>query len=70
MTEKAPSDRWTTRVMPEGQIDRPLIRRRSLTAVNRGGMRTVIDFGEAGSFITDEPADGGGTNEGRRRCRR
>jgi uncharacterized OsmC-like protein len=64
MTEKTPSERSTTQVLRAGQVDRPLIRRKSLTAVNSGGMRTVIDFGEAGSFVTDEPLDQGGTNEG------
>ena len=50
--------------MREDQLDRPIIRRKSLRAVNDGGMRTVLDFGDAGSFVTDEPIQHGGTNAG------
>jgi uncharacterized OsmC-like protein len=64
MSEKPDADRSSTEVLREAEVDRPLIRRKSLTAVNQGGMRTVIDFGDAGSFITDEPVEQGGTNRG------
>jgi uncharacterized OsmC-like protein len=64
MTMKRDADRSNTEVLREDVINRPLIRRKSLTAVNEGGMRTVIDFGDAGTVITDEPVDQGGTNEG------
>lgn len=45
-------------------FDKPLIRRKSLSAVNDGGMRTVLDFGDAGQVVTDEPIEHGGTNAG------
>ena len=64
MTDKTHSDRSTSEVVQDDQLDRPLIRAKSLSAVNEGGMRTVIDFGDAGSFVTDEPIAHGGTNEG------
>jgi uncharacterized OsmC-like protein len=64
MTGEANADRSTTQVLPEDRVDRPLVRRKTLTAVNRGAMRTVIDFGDAGSLTTDEPVEQGGTNDG------
>jgi uncharacterized OsmC-like protein len=64
MMGETDSNRSTTQVLPEGGGDRPLVRRKSLTAVNDGAMRTVIDFGDAGSFVTDEPVEQGGTNDG------
>jgi uncharacterized OsmC-like protein len=64
MTTMRDAERSNTEVLREGAVDRALIRRKSLTAVNEGGMRTVIDFGDAGTIITDEPVDQGGTNEG------
>jgi uncharacterized OsmC-like protein len=64
MTRETDSDRSTTQVLPESRVDHPLVRRKTLTAVNHGAMRTVIDFGEAGGFTTDEPVEQGGTNDG------
>jgi uncharacterized OsmC-like protein len=64
MTEQRHAHRANTEVSHEDAVDRPLIRRKSLTAVNEGGMRTVIDFGDTGTIITDEPVEHGGTNEG------
>jgi uncharacterized OsmC-like protein len=43
---------------------RPIIRRKALTARNEGGMMTVIDTGEFGVLVTDEPEAHGGTGEG------
>ncbi len=40
------------------------LRRRTLTAQNPATMRTVIDYGAAGTTVLDEPASGGGTGEG------
>jgi uncharacterized OsmC-like protein len=40
------------------------LRRRTLTAHNDATMRTVADFGEAGSIVLDEPARHGGTGAG------
>jgi uncharacterized OsmC-like protein len=64
MTEQKRSDRSSTKVLSQKRVDRPLIRRRSLKAVNHGRMRTAIDFGDAGSFTTDEPLEHGGTGDG------
>ena len=35
-----------------------------LAATNHGGMYTEIDFGDFGTFATDEPESHGGTGEG------
>lgn len=40
------------------------VRRKALTAHNEATMRTVIDTGEHGSFVTDEPIAHGGTGDG------
>jgi uncharacterized OsmC-like protein len=40
------------------------LRRRVLTAHNEAAMRTVVDCGEAGRFVLDEPAPHGGTGDG------
>jgi uncharacterized OsmC-like protein len=40
------------------------LRRRTLTAHNEATMRTVIDVGEAGRLVLDEPAPHGGTGDG------
>lgn len=42
----------------------PIIRRKALTARNDGGTRTVIDVGDYGRLITDEPVAHGGTGTG------
>lgn len=42
----------------------PIIRRKSLSASNDGSMMAVLDFGEYGDFVTDEPIAHGGTGEG------
>lgn len=52
--------------MADGDVGRgpgPL-RRRTLTARNEATMRTVVDVGEAGRLVLDEPAAHGGTGEG------
>ena len=46
------------------KLDQPLIRKKSLSARNDAGMKTVVDCGEFGRFVTDEPVAQGGTGEG------
>lgn len=55
-----------TQVVSEAQLDlsKPIIRKKSITAVNEGGLRTEIDCGEFGIIVTDEPVAHGGTGEG------
>ena len=45
-------------------LERPLIRKKLVSARNDGGMKTVVDCGEFGHFVTDEPTAHGGTGEG------
>jgi uncharacterized OsmC-like protein len=45
-------------------LERPLIRKKSVSARNDVGMKTVVDCGEFGQFVTDEPTAQGGTGEG------
>jgi uncharacterized OsmC-like protein len=40
------------------------LRRRTLTAHNEATMRTVVDCGEAGRLVLDEPVPHGGTGDG------
>ncbi len=48
-------------IKPALNLDKPIIRRKMLTATNPANMSTTIDFGEFGSFMLDEPeAHGGG----------
>ena len=53
-----------TEVTSAEELDQPILRRRTLTARNEGGMKTAIDCGEYGRFVTDEPVSQGGTGEG------
>ncbi len=53
-----------TEITSEDRLAEPIIRRKTLTAENEASMMTIIDFGEYGHFITDEPIDHGGTGEG------
>jgi len=53
-----------TKVVSAEKLDQPILRRRTLTARNEAGMKTAIDCGEHGRFVTDEPASQGGTGEG------
>lgn len=59
-----PAHRRTTELLRGDEVDKPLIRRKSLTATNDGSTRTVIDFGDAGQLVTDEPIQHGGTGAG------
>ncbi len=42
----------------------PIVRRKTLSASTEATMMTIIDFGEYGHFVTDEPVAHGGTGEG------
>jgi len=53
-----------TQVTSERDAPGPIIRRKTLTARNDGGTRAVIDMGEYGQIVTDEPVAHGGTGEG------
>lgn len=52
-----------TEVTNERDAPQPIIRRKTLTA-HSDGMRTVIDYGEFGQIVTDEPVSHGGTGTG------
>jgi uncharacterized OsmC-like protein len=53
-----------TRIVAAGDLTEPIIRRKRLTATNEGGLRTAIDCGDFGTFVTDEPVEHGGTGTG------
>jgi uncharacterized OsmC-like protein len=53
-----------TRVVNEQDLTEPIVRRKTVTARNNASMRTKIDAGELGGFVTDEPAEHGGTATG------
>lgn len=53
-----------TKIVSEEALDRPIIRRKSVSVSNDGTMRAVIDAGEFGTFVTDEPTAHGGTGTG------
>lgn len=55
-----------TQVISEEKLDlsRPIVRKKTLTAKNEATLKTVIDCGEFGKMITDEPVPHGGTGEG------
>jgi uncharacterized OsmC-like protein len=52
------------RVVEHHELDASTVRRKVLTASNDATMRTVVDTGEFGTFVTDEPVQHGGTGEG------
>lgn len=53
-----------TEVISEADLDQPIVRRKSLTVTNDASMRSVIDAGEHGTFVTDEPVAHGGSGDG------
>ena len=53
-----------TEVASGFDVTQPVVRRKMLAATNHGGMYTEIDFGDFGTFATDEPESHGGTGEG------
>lgn len=54
----------STQIGSARDSNEPLIRRKALSARNDGGLMTVIDTGEYGLLVTDEPEGHGGTGEG------
>jgi uncharacterized OsmC-like protein len=53
-----------TDVTDSAALEEPLIRKKTLTARNAATMRTVVECGEFGSFVTDEPQAHGGSGTG------
>lgn len=53
-----------TEVVNAEDMREPIIRRKTVSARNDGSMMTVLDFGEYGDSVTDEPVAHGGTGEG------
>ena len=53
-----------TEIVSEATSTEPLLRRKTLTALSPGTMRTDIDCGEFGTVTTDEPVAHGGTGKG------
>ncbi|WP_082837139.1 OsmC family protein [Labrenzia sp. OB1] len=51
-------------VVDKADFDKPLIRRKVLTAKNAGGLATVVDCGEFGTMTLDEPGAHGGSDLG------
>ena len=51
-------------VVAEQDFTQPVVRRKSLSAVNRATLATSVDFGEHGHFVFDEPSAHGGTDLG------
>ena len=54
----------TTQIKKVKDMTEPIIRRKALSAHNEAGMMTVIDTGEYGLLVTDEPEAHGGSGEG------
>jgi uncharacterized OsmC-like protein len=53
-----------SKVVSAESMDQPIIRKKSVSARNIGTMKTLVDAGEHGGFVTDEPRAHGGTGEG------
>ena len=51
-------------VVEERDFTKPVVRRKTLTAVNDASLATTIDFGEYGRFTVDEPSAHGGSDLG------
>lgn len=51
-------------VILESELDRPTLRRKHVVATNDGTTRTVIDAGDYGVLVTDEPVSQGGRGSG------
>ena len=54
----------TTEIKKVEELTEPIIRRKALSARNEAAMMTVIDTGEYGLLVTDEPEAHGGSGEG------
>ena len=53
-----------TEVISAGDMEQPIVRRKVVSVTNEGGMMAIIDAGEYGTLVTDEPIAHGGTGEG------
>lgn len=53
-----------TRILNQADAQPDFIRRKALTAHNDATMRTVVDNGEFGTVVLDEPVPHGGTGTG------
>ncbi len=53
-----------TEVTSDDAMAEPIIRGKTLTAQNDATMMTIVDFGEYGHVVTDEPIAHGGSGEG------
>jgi len=53
-----------TEIVNLEDLTEPIIRGKKLTASNDGSMMAIHDYGEYGTFVTDEPVAHGGTGEG------
>ena len=51
-------------VVSAESLTEPIVRRKRVSVSNNGTMRAVIDVGEHGGFVTDEPIAHGGTGTG------
>ncbi|MDG2407013.1 MAG: hypothetical protein P8M25_19385, partial [Paracoccaceae bacterium] len=52
------------KAIEETEYDKPIIRRKAISAKNSGDLATDVDFGEVGHFTFDEPIPHGGTGLG------
>ena len=53
-----------TKVTTSDKMEKPIIRRKTVSVSNDGSMMAVHDYGEYGQGVTDEPIAHGGTGEG------
>lgn len=56
--------RAKSKVVSAHNFDEPIVRRKSVSARNDATMKTHIDAGEHGGFVTDEPIAHGGSGGG------
>ena len=54
----------SSKVVSAEDLTKPIIRKKSVSVSNSGDMKAVIDAGEFGKFVTDEPIAHGGGSEG------
>ncbi len=53
-----------TEITNVDELTEPIVRRKALRAETEATMMTLVDFGEYGHLVTDEPVAHGGTGEG------
>ncbi len=54
----------SSKVVSAEDMTKPIIRKKSISVSNAGDMKAVIDAGEFGTFVTDEPIAHGGGSKG------